>query len=719
MPPLHPVTSGADPAGRKPVVSLVALARVGALTVLAVLVLCWHYDLWTLKSWRLPTDYAGDALEMLARLQAAAEGDTWPLMPQVIERLGAPFGARWNAYPAPDKLLMLALGGLSRLIGLFAAANAGLLLAQVTSALAFYLVARWLRCRWEWAGAGALLFAYGYSMFHRGLAHFSFVFTWTVPLGLLAVWLVAGRRRLEWRSPGALLCLGMAGALGAHNPYNLFFWLQLMGWALLAQWFGPRRRSNLAIGAAAMTLGVLVFAATNIETWLYVEDTAAVPLLSRNYAGTEIYALKPVEMFIPPLFHRWDWLAFFGYRYQRWTDWRGEVFLPYLGLVGIAGLLWLGVETARRVFARRPLPGQALSVGWLLGFASIGGVTNVLAFFGGLQVFRATNRVVVYLSALVLFFLVVRLSRLTAAWPGWLRAGAALLVAGLGLVDQVPRRLSAPERQQIARAVESDQALGRALEAALPAGAAVFQLPVLGFPEVGPRVRLGEYDLFRPYLNTRTLRFSYGAAKLRARSRWQRDLENAAPAVLARQLERYGFAALYLNRKGYEDRADLILRELAALGYTRRIDGPEGNQVIVLLHPAAVPTLPLARVPTYGRGWHPRVGNGVRWAGADAAMSYFNPQTGPITVDLRLRLSAANARVLTLLHEGEKIGSIEAGPEARELRVPRLTLPPGVNRFELRSNQPAQRQGQGRYQLRSFGLHEASVRVISGASAPE
>jgi hypothetical protein len=88
---------------------------------------------------------------------------------------------------------------LGRGIGLFAAANLGLLLAQVSAALAFYLVARRLAVRWEWAWAGALLFAYTYHTFHRGLAHFSFVFTWTVPVGLLAVWLVAQSRRLDRR----------------------------------------------------------------------------------------------------------------------------------------------------------------------------------------------------------------------------------------------------------------------------------------------------------------------------------------------------------------------------------------------------------------------------------------------------------------------------------------------------------------------------------------
>lgn len=687
--------------------------------VLAAAIWCWHHDRWTAASWRLPTSYSGDAHEILARVQAAAEGDIWPGKSQVITRLGAPFGAHWNGYPTPDKLLMLTVGGLSRLVGLFPAVNLGLLFAQVSAALAFYLVARWLRARWEWAVMGALLFAFTYSTFQRGLAHFSLLFTWTVPLGLFAVWLVAGSRRLEWRRPGAIACLGAAVALGAHNPYNLFFWLQLMGWALVAQWFGSRRRANLQIGLAALGLGLAVFAVMHVEVWLHVNEPEGSPLLVRNYGGTERYALKPVEMVIPPKIHRWEPLAFLGSRYARWSDWRGEEFQPYLGLAGILGLAWIGAVTARRIFAHRTLPGQALSLAWLAAYSSIGGVTNLLAFFAGLQVFRATNRVGIYLSGIVLFFLVVRLSRATAGWPrGW-RVGVALLAAALGIMDQVPRGTTAAQAQEIAAGVVSDQALGREMEAVLPAGAMLFQLPVQGFPEVTPPGRLTDYELFRPYLTTRTLRFSYGAAKLRARSRWQRDLEHASTAVLVRRLEEYGFAALYLNRKGFEDGADRILRELDALGYSRRLRSRLGNQVIVPLRPSARPRPPLARVPTYGRGWHLRPDGGVRWAFGEAVLSYYNPFDRPITAELRLSLLAVGPRKLTLTHEGRPVGSIMADEKKEELRVPGLVLAPGVNRFRLESDAPPERQGTGRYQLRSFGLTRAWLRIISAPYIPE
>ncbi len=688
--------------------------RAAVVALAAALIWIAHFDRWTIERWQLPTDYYADAHESLARLKAASEGEVRPLWPQVIDRLGAPFGAYWNAYPTPDKPLMLVLGACVHLIGLHATANLGLLLAQVTAALAFYFVARWLRCRWEWAAAGALLFAYTYHTFHRGLAHFSLVFIWTVPVGLMAVWLVACSHRIVWRRPEAWFCLFAAGALGTANPYNLFFWLQLMGWALLWQWVGSRRAANLQIGLAAVAVSLLAFAAMHAETWLHVENPDAVPLLARNYGGTEVYALKPVEMFIPPPFHHWDWLAVFGPRYTRWSPWRGEVFLPYLGIVGIVGFVWLMLVTVRQLVTRRSPPGQALSIAWLLAYATIGGLTNVLALFAGFQIFRATNRAAIFVSAIVLFFLMRRVSALSRAWPGWARLAAAAALAAFGVFEQLPKPASAAEDAALAADVRGDAAFGRALEQALPAGAMVFQLPVLGFPEVQPPHQLGEYEHFRPYLATDRLRFSYGTPKTRARSRWQRELDGLPAAELVRRLETYGFAALYLNRRGYADGGEQVLHELAALGYDQTVREPVGNQIAVLLHPAADPAPPLAQSVTYGQGWY-QPQEGWYWAYDDATVSYFNPYPEKLAVDLDLTAVGATPRNFTLERDGEPVQALALREQPTALVFHRVELEPGVNRFKLCSSQPAVRQGTSRNQLRSFAVRDIAVRFEPGA----
>jgi phosphoglycerol transferase len=337
-------------------------------------------------------------------------------------------------------------------------------------------------------------------------------------------------------------------------------------------------------------------------------------------------------------------------------------------------------------------------------------VTNILALFAGFQVFRATNRAAIFVSAIVLFFLVSRLSRLSARWPAWWRITAATALAGIGVYEQLPQPENLNDTAAVAAQVKADLQFGRELELALPVGAMVFQLPVLGFPEVQPPHVLGDYEHFRPYLTTERLRFSYGAAKLRARGRWQRDLENAPVPLLVRRLEQHGFAALYLNRRGFEDGGEKILRELATLGYSSQLKSPDDNQVAVILRPAVKPVPPLAESFTFGQGWHLQWQDGWRWAYEDASLSYFNPYPEPIAVDIRFNAVGAGRRELTLELEGEVVGQFEVTDAASAHTFPQVKLQPGLNRMKMRSSADAIRAGLGRNQLRSFALQDPLVR---------
>lgn len=683
------------------------------LALVFVCALIWAIDnqRWTREAWHLPTVYNGDAHEILARIQASSEGDLLPFRPQKVERLGAPFRADWSAYPTPEKIQLHLLGLIARATDVFFAANVGMALAFGLSAAAFYWVLRcWLRARWEWAAAGALLFAFNYSIYHRGLSHFSFALVWVVPLGLLACALVARSGRLAWGNTGMWTCFAAGAALGCHNTYYLFFWLPLMGWALLAQVTGPRRLANLGIGTATIGVALASFVASNLEYWIFSTSTDARPLLERNYGGTELYALKAVELFIPPGVHRFDAMSFFGQRYFRWSEMRGEGYLPYLGLVGIAGLAWLAWHTVPRLLRGARLPSAALTTGWLVAFGAAGGVMSFFAFFGSFFVFRATNRIGVYIAAVVLAYLVLQLSRRTRGWPAWARGAAALAVAAVGLLDQLPRP-SAAKRQEIARTVESDRKFGAELERFLPAGAAVFQLPVLPFPEVKPPWRLNDYEHFRPYLVTDTLRFSYGALKFRPRVRWQQEVETLPPADLAHRLERLGFAALYVNRRGFEDGAEALLHGLAAAGYTEQIVSPLGGQVVVRLHPSPTPELPLASTFTYGRGWQNRAINGVRWAFEPASLLYYNPLPHPVRVALTVQVHAPDSRLVTLSQAEQPLTRFRATADAPASVTATTSFAPGLNVVVLDGGDGVRNEKTGG-QLRTLGVEFASVRVL-------
>jgi hypothetical protein len=324
----------------------------------------------------------------------------------------------------------------------------------------------------------------------------------------------------------------------------------------------------------------------------------------------------------------------------------------------------------------------------------------------------------------VLLFLVSRLSRWwrerpeLKPWMGsprvW-RAGsvaAAAAVAVGGLVDQLPRAPGLEKQTRIAKRIAADRELGELIEGRLPRGAMVFQLPVMMFPEVGPRGQLGDYEHFRPYLATDSLRFSYGSLKGRSRGRWQREAEMLPTDELVRRLERYGFAALYFNKRGFADRGEKLLTELTAMGRTQRIEGRQGDQVAVLLEPVAKPKLPLARSLTFGQGWHNAPPGEARWAYGAAMFSYYNPAPQPVTADLRLVVSGAGERRLTLRVNDEEKAVAAIDEKRKEIRL-RVTLRAGFNRVDLDSLEPASRLSQERGQLRTFAVHDTAVHVES------
>lgn len=706
---------------RKVIVGAAAHWRVALLALVTGLVWCGYYDRWTLSSWRIPTDYQGDTLEILARIAAAAEGDTLPLRPQIISRLGAPFGANWSAYPSSDLLLLWGIGQIARVAGVFTAANIALLLATITAALSFYGCARWLRARWEWAFAAALLFAFTCQTFHRGLPHLFLLFSWTVPLSLVVCGLVARSRRLRFPSAAAGLCLATAGLIGIGNPYVLFLFLQLLGWSVIAQWLGARRRENLVTGGLALLTAIAAFFLVESHVWLFAPDTAASSPLLRNYGSTERYALKALELFVPPSYHRWELLGFFGRRYERWSEWRGgEAWVTYLGIIGAIGLVGLAAAAVRAVLQRRRLPSLVLPTAWVMAFASVGGLTNILAFFTGLVVFRATNRYSIFLSAAALLFVVTWMTRwwarrATRGNTGFWRAASiacATLIAAFGIADELPPSPGREKQQRIAQRIATDRELGRMLEGRLPPAAMVFQLPVMAFPEAEPAHQLNDYEHFRPYLSTHSLRFSYGSLRGRSRARWQRDAATLPTADFVRKLERYGFSAVYFSRRGYDDGGEKLLRELTEMGRTDRIESNQSDQVVVFLQPVKKPEPPVARSLTFGRGWQSASPGEPRWAYGPATLSYYNPFPRPIHRNLHLVLSGVGERNLVIrINDTQTLNRTICGDRS-ELTLA-VTLQPGFNRFDVDSAEPAVRVSNAPGHLRSFAVHAATIEAES------
>ena len=651
-------------------------------------------------SWAYPLDYAGDSPQILGWIKAASEGDYIPFCSKIVHRLGAPFTANWNDYPMYEELLTFTLGMVARWTDVFTASNVGIALSYLLSALSFYACCRLFRFRREWSLAGAVLFAFAYYNTWRGLGHLLLSYSYTVPLAVTVAWLITVSKRLRVGGSWFWLCVLVGLVIGMSNPYNLFMFLQLIVLGLAAAFFSKRwRRDNAATAGAVILAAAVGFLSMNLDTLGYAaahgSNKDSIP---RAFLQTELASLKPIEFMVPPATHRVTAMADIGRFYTTNQFLRSETFSPYLGVVGLAALVWATGEWLVRTLRSRDRRVKKATLHvpqciWIVLYSVCGGLGALIAL-AQIYLFRSANRYSIFISAIVLFFLVSRMSdwaRRINRLASW---GLAAGVVALGLLDQLPRPPSAEDQKKVADAVRREWAFGKLLESKLPPKTMVFQLPVMKFPEGGPALELQEYDMLKPFFMTRTLRFSFGSCQGRPRESWQMKLAGKPISESISELERYGFGAALLVRRGYQDRGASAVREFERLGYNELIEDEGKEQVAIRLHPMESPKLPATAddpMVIYKGGWTfiEQGPDGLRhWAKGNSTVCILNEQKATMTCRLRCVVAALSARRVDIVSEGRTLWSGELKAEQGTPVEVMIYVKPGKNYVQFKTDKP-------------------------------
>ena len=297
---------------------------------------------------------------------------------------------------------------------------------------------------------------------------------------------------------------------------------------------------------------------------------------------------------------------------------------------------------------RSPLPIHAAQIIWLLFYSAVGGLNG---FFGqiGVTAFRCTNRYSIFVLALALFWALQALTRTTRRWNRFAVAAAAFACVPVILWDQLPLQVPDDAIKRAGASIRADHAFTKAMESALPAGAMIFQMPVMKFPESWPIHQMGDYEHFRPYLHSSRLHFSYGSNKGRGESDWQEALATKSPAEMAQALEAAGFAAIYINRKGYADGGAALIGGLQEAGYNTLIESPANDLICVVIKPSPTPSLP-PRPPQYTTGWYgpEEDASGDRWrcSSGNAEIVLHNDTAQEQTVQISFQLNSYSPRTV-------------------------------------------------------------------------
>lgn len=579
--------------------SLLVLPREAVLvavlsTICAALVLhLWRADL------ALPLRYApvDDTKFYLMLVKGIIEHGGYLSNPS----LGAPFGQSLQDYPqGADNLSLLIIRGLALLSSNPALVlNVFFLLTFALSSFTAHLVLRGQGVSAPVAGVISVLFSLLTYHFFRGESHLLLSAYYAVPLSAYLFLSVLGEgplfprrarahpRVLARASTRSLSTVASCVVIGSDNLYYATFAIVLLIAAVLIAL--ALRRGRAALGGGFVVGLVLATLVVNLAPSLvYRAVHGGNPALERSAAADETSSqalglrlanliLPAPDSRIPPLRHlaaSYDKAIAPGYC---------EACYAGLGSVGTVGFIWLAicglgtlVGTAEWYGGRRLFRHAGAGTAIALAVGSIGGLSSLIELLVTPDI-RGWSRI----SVLIAFFSLLSVALLLdslVAWLGRRRHGiptAAVMLAAVlsfGVYDQTSASFT-PDYATVGRQYRSDAAFVDEIQARLPHGAGVFQLPYVPFPEGYPSTPVGDrvstyatkYEPLRGYVHSSTLRWSYGAMKGRPAD-WTAQLAGRPLWLVATAAASAGFDGIWLDPAGFEPakaaRAELALRLL-------------------------------------------------------------------------------------------------------------------------------------------------------------
>lgn len=262
--------------------------------------------------------------------------------------------------------------------------------------------------------------------------------------------------------------------------------------------------------------------------------------------------------------------------------------MSVLAIIGIALLvIWaLGRFVLPSTGGGRPVAAvltdprlSVLALAFWIGllFYVVGGLGYLFAVLVTPEI-RSWVRLSIVLATIGLAFLAVLVD--ATARRTWMLAAGLGVVVLIAAVDQVA---GVPRAVDLEPTADTDlRALVAEADAELEPDCGVAQLPVKGFPESGPILALGDYELGLPYVvgGDSTLRWSYGGVSGTRSGDFWKDVDD--PSSFADAVEESGACAIYVDRAAFDDDAEWEAYVDAAYGDDwTYIGDPDGRQVIL------------------------------------------------------------------------------------------------------------------------------------------
>lgn len=535
------------------------------LSIISILLCCYFYNLGTFD-FKVPIEYTeGDGLFAGSIVKSLGENGQYFTNPL----LGAPFGSVNYDFPMyGDAFHLLFIQLFYAVFGHFGIAiNCFFFMLFPATAVISYLVMRKLGIKRVLSFIGSLTYAFLPYRFLRSEEHLFLSAYTLIPLAVLVLfWLMSDDRLFKIqkgfltykRNIYTAIILIVVAISGIYYTFFTCFFVFIAVFILFCSSKSNRNmktvlKAIIPIGIMAVTIMI-----ASIPTRIGLSNAGInVEAPTRMAYEAEIYGLKITRLFIPIQDHGIPVLRDILTKYS-YAPLQSEK-PAYLGILGIFGFVTLvlslfikfnndnennlGIKTLSKLNIAAVLLG------------TIGGFGSLFALLVSAQI-RAYNRISVFIAyfcvlaaCMLLDSLTVKIKR-TAFRRIALCAIAMVLLLG---IREQSLPLSADKMNNLTASYYSDENFVKDIEADVGAGSMIYQMPYFQFPETAPMNNMADYALFRGYLHSDTLKWSYGDYKGRNADLWNRIIASYPLDQRIQAITFAGFRGIYIDTYAFTD----------------------------------------------------------------------------------------------------------------------------------------------------------------------
>lgn len=559
--------------------------------IAVTLFLIHYYDINNLD-FNIPFRYVGTD-EMCTLVEAKMVKETgWNVY---TDRLAAPYGfdnanniisGMHNMDTLTTKLFIVMTGNY------VAGINLTFISAFYFISLIAYIVLRNLKIREYVSACGALDFALLPFIFLRNEEHLVLSCYYFIPLAiLLCIWiyeddkfLVFDKNSLYYKKNWAAIFMTFLIANSGIIYWQFFgcFFLCVTAFANVLR----HRKVTYIWKSVFCIVSIIIFMLLGCipEIIDYINGGSGITGRLRSIPDAELYGMKFIQLILPVRGHGISALENIIKEYNETAPLVTENDTSYIGFIGILGLIILlsvifvykndkDCLDKRRLCILSELNISAILMG------TIGGLGSCFFVFIT-RTLRCFNRISVYIAFLCITAVCITINhyvdRIKTKVKYLLTALVVVIIFVAGIKEQNPDNGLMTEERTVEW--ENDKEFIGRIEESVEEGAMIYQLPYHKYPEGGIQVEMQDFELFKGYLHSDKLKWSFGISYGTTEDEWDYNTANMDASNMIEELLEKGYSGIYIVRDGYEyEDVEELEKQLSDILGIRPIESLDGT----------------------------------------------------------------------------------------------------------------------------------------------